>query len=93
MVFMTVHFFGCLTTAFCISFLGIFFTEGQVWFEQRRFALRFMRDFGFGRRQDELESEIQDEILVLMDLLKNGPKYEFEKVLLVIKFPAVIRTI
>lgn len=41
-----------------------------------------MRDFGFGRRQDELESEIQDEILILIDLLKNGPKYEFEKVLI-----------
>lgn len=61
-------------------FLGIFFTEGQLWLEQRRFSLRNMRDFGFGRREDELESEMQDEILSLIDLLKNGPKYEFEKV-------------
>lgn len=62
------------------SIVGIFFTEGQTWFEQRRFALRNLRDFGFGRRQDGLESEIEDEILNLIDLLKNGPKHEFEKV-------------
>lgn len=62
------------------SISGIFFTDGQTWFEQRRFALRNLRDFGFGRRQDELESEIEDEILNLIDLLKKGPKYEFEQV-------------
>lgn len=60
--------------------LGIFFTEGQIWYEQRRYALRNLRDFGFGRRHDELENEIQDEMLNLVDLLKNGPKHEFEKV-------------
>lgn len=53
-----------------------------MWFEQRRFALRNLRDFGFGRRQDELESEIEDEIRILIDLLKNGPKYDFEEVFL-----------
>lgn len=66
------------------AFSGIFFTEGQLWFEQRRFSLRNMRDFGFGRRADELESEMQDEVLNLIDLLKNGPKHEFEKVQLFI---------
>lgn len=60
---------------------GIFFTEGQVWFEQRRFALRNLRDFGFGRRQDALEFELQDEIQNLIDFLKNGPTFEHEKVL------------
>lgn len=63
-----------------MKFLGFFFTEGHLWHEQRRFALRNLRDFGFGRRQDELESEIHDEILNLIDLIKNGPKYDFEKV-------------
>ncbi|XP_031625482.1 probable cytochrome P450 304a1 [Contarinia nasturtii] len=58
---------------------GIFFTEGPLWHEQRRFALRNLRDFGFGRRQDELELELHDEILNLLDLIKNGPKYDFEK--------------
>ncbi|XP_055317679.1 probable cytochrome P450 304a1, partial [Sitodiplosis mosellana] len=58
---------------------GLFFSEGPLWHEQRRFALRILRDFGFGRRQDELESELNDEILNLIDLIKNGPKYSFEK--------------
>lgn len=61
-------------------FLGFFFTEGPVWHEQRRFALRNLRDFGFGRRHDELESELHDETLNLINLIKNGPQYEFEKV-------------
>lgn len=59
---------------------GVFFTEGPLWHEQRRFALRNLRDFGFGRRQDELESDVNDEILNLIDFIKNGPKYGFEKV-------------
>lgn len=63
-----------------LQFLGIFFSEGQTWFEQRRFALRNLRDFGFGRRQDELEIELENETRNLIDLLKNGPKYDFEKV-------------
>lgn len=42
--------------------------------------LRYMRDFGFGRRFDELELEINDELVQLVDFLKNGPKYDFEKV-------------
>lgn len=57
-----------------------------MWHEQRRFALRNLRDFGFGRRQDELELELQDEILNLIDLIKNGPKYDFEKVLFIYHF-------
>lgn len=59
---------------------GIFFSEGHVWHEQRRFVLRYLRDFGFGRRFDELELELNEELLELVDFLKNGPKYEFEKV-------------
>lgn len=55
-----------------------------MWFEQRRFALRNLRDFGFGRRQDELEVELEDEIRILIDFLKNGPKYDFEKVFFII---------
>lgn len=61
-------------------FQGIFFTEGPVWHEQRRFTLRYLRDFGFGRRFDELEHEINDEITNFIYILKNGPKYEHEKV-------------
>ncbi|CAL1679557.1 unnamed protein product [Lasius platythorax] len=59
--------------------LGIFFIEGSQWQEQRRFALRHMRDFGFGRRQEKLESEIMDEMSLFIDTLKNGPIYDGEK--------------
>lgn len=61
-------------------FKGIFNTEGPTWHEQRRYTLRYLRDFGFGRRFDELENDINDEITNFIDLLKNGPKYEHEKV-------------
>lgn len=59
---------------------GIFFTEGEQWHEQRRYFLRNLRDYGFGRRYDELELEMRDELSGFIDLLRNGPKYEHEKV-------------
>lgn len=62
------------------SFAGVFFTEGQVWHDQRWFTLRYLRDFGFGRRFQELELEINDEMTYFIDLLRNGPKYTHEKV-------------
>ncbi|XP_018364794.1 PREDICTED: probable cytochrome P450 304a1 [Trachymyrmex cornetzi] len=62
--------------------LGVFFIEGPQWHEQRRFTLRHMRDFGFGRRQDKLESEIMDEMTLFLDILKNGPIYDGEKEIL-----------
>ncbi|XP_025988557.2 uncharacterized protein LOC113003430 [Solenopsis invicta] len=62
--------------------LGIFFVDGPKWHEQRRFALRHMRDFGFGRRQEKLESEIMDEMSLLLDIMKNGPIYDEEKQIL-----------
>ncbi|KAG7197683.1 hypothetical protein KM043_014445 [Ampulex compressa] len=61
--------------------LGIFFTEGPYWQEQRRFALRHMRDFGFGRRQEKLESIIIEEVSQLIDMLKHGPINDKEKVI------------
>jgi len=39
-----------------------------------------MRDFGFGRRQEKLEREIMDEMVLFLDILKNGPIYDGEKV-------------
>lgn len=59
---------------------GIFFTENSLWHEQRRFALRYLRDYGFGRRFDALEKEIQIQIAQFIDILKSGPKYPHEKV-------------
>lgn len=59
---------------------GIFFTEGPFWKNQRRFTLRHLRDYGFGRRFDELEFDTKEEILQMIDIIKNGPKYDHEKV-------------
>ncbi|EDW14395.1 probable cytochrome P450 304a1 [Drosophila mojavensis] len=57
---------------------GIFFQEGVLWREQRRFILRYLRDFGFGRRFDQLENVIAEEITDMLDLIRNGPRYEHE---------------
>jgi hypothetical protein len=46
-------------------------TDGQFWEEQRRFSLRHMRDFGFGRRFAQLEDIGKEEIQDILDLL-NG---------------------
>nr|UBY12684.1 CYP15C1 [Anticarsia gemmatalis] len=59
--------------------LGIFFTDGYFWHVQRRFSLRFMRDYGFGRRDSTLETVVEAEIKEMLDLGMNGPKYPAEK--------------
>lgn len=51
-----------------------------MWHEQRRFALRYLRDFGFGRRFDTLEKEVEIQIAQCIDIVKNGPKHRFERV-------------
>lgn len=58
---------------------GIFFTDGPQWKEQRRFTLRHLRDYGFGRRFETLEHDLHDEILSFVNLVKDGPKFEHEK--------------
>lgn len=60
--------------------IGIFATENEIWQEQRRYLLRYLRDFGFGRRFDSLEKEIQIQIAQYIDIVKNGPKFEHEAV-------------
>lgn len=58
---------------------GIFFTDGDYWNIQRRFTLRNLRDFGFGRRFEEYEIEVQEEMQSLIAMIKDGPRYEHEK--------------
>ncbi|XP_065336675.1 methyl farnesoate epoxidase-like, partial [Cloeon dipterum] len=43
---------------------GVFFSEGERWRNQRRFTLRHLRDFGFGRRT--MDQYIQEEFNVLV---------------------------
>ncbi|XP_017868735.1 PREDICTED: probable cytochrome P450 304a1 [Drosophila arizonae] len=57
---------------------GIFFKDGILWKEQRRFILRYLRDFGFGRRFDQLENVIAEEITDMLELIRSGPRYEHE---------------
>lgn len=57
---------------------GIFFIDGMNWQEQRRFTLRHLRDFGFGRRFEDFEVEVRDEMSQLVEMIKSGPKYEHE---------------
>jgi hypothetical protein len=58
---------------------GIFFLDGEYWHRQRRYSLRNLRDFGFGRRFPDYEIEVLDEMKNLVNLIKDGPKYEHEK--------------
>jgi hypothetical protein len=58
---------------------GITLTDDALWEHQRRFSLRHMRDFGFGRRFSELEAIGKEEVQDILDLL-NG-KHE-DKVIL-----------
>ena len=46
---------------------GVLYSEGTEWTEQRRFALRRLRDFGLGK--SSMEDSIQDEIRQLQELL------------------------
>lgn len=57
---------------------GIFFTDGLYWQDQRRFTLRNLRDFGFGRRYEEFEMEVRNEMENFIKIIKEGPKYDYE---------------
>lgn len=61
---------------------GIFFTDGPHWKEQRRFVLRHLRDYGFGRRYADFEAETESEIANLIDMLRYGAKFDHEQLIL-----------
>lgn len=64
---------------YIIILTGIFFHDGEQLIESRRFILRNLRDYGFGRRFQELEDVIEDGLHEFVDLLRNGPKYAHEE--------------
>lgn len=83
-LYILVHFSfvsGVMSANFLTKFLisGIFFTDGPMWKEQRRFVLRHLRDYGFGRRFQDLELVINEELKDMIDIMKNGPKYSHEE--------------
>ncbi|KAJ9573737.1 hypothetical protein L9F63_008861 [Diploptera punctata] len=55
--------------------LGIILADGPLWAHQRRYTLRYMRDFGFGTRNAKLESLLEQEIQDVVDVL-NGRKQD-----------------
>ncbi|XP_012251817.2 probable cytochrome P450 304a1 [Athalia rosae] len=59
--------------------LGVFFTDGTAWRDKRRFTLRYMRDYGFGRRMEKAENDFAEELSTLIDTLKNGPINDEER--------------
>ncbi|CAH1119577.1 unnamed protein product [Phaedon cochleariae] len=50
--------------------LGIVFSDGQLWKNQRKFSLQHLRSFGFGRR--EMEEKIQEETRSLIEIFKGS---------------------
>ena len=49
---------------------GVFFSNGQEWHEQRRFALRHLKDFGFGKAG--MEETIMEEVEKAIKMLSKG---------------------
>ncbi|XP_068086666.1 probable cytochrome P450 304a1 [Anabrus simplex] len=56
---------------------GILFNDGPEWTVLRRFFLRQMRDFGFGRRFNMTEAVMQDEVRNIVELFNGDWKDEF----------------
>jgi len=48
---------------------GVIFTNGHPWKEMRRFTLMTMRDFGLGKKS--LESRVQDEVRIMIDVMSE----------------------
>ncbi len=53
--------------------LGVFFSNGRLWQEQRRFALRHLRDFGFAKSSNEsiIHEECEECIDSILKEVKN----------------------
>nr|CAD7400581.1 unnamed protein product [Timema cristinae] len=52
--------------------LGLFFTDSDLWIEQRRFTLRHLRDYGFARRSVLQEENVRQEVMDLLALLNSS---------------------
>lgn len=55
---------------------GVILSEGKTWVEQRRFALRTLRDFGFGKQG--MEEMIQDEVEMFKILISQNGSEPFD---------------
>lgn len=59
---------------FTSFFSGIFFVDEDYWREQRRFSLRHLRDYGFGRRFTKTEEHFEDELKDLIQIFQTEPR-------------------
>jgi len=73
----------CITCKIVIFILGLLLTDEEFWVEQRRFVLRHLREFGFGKRT--MAELVQEEAVQLVDdfkkkiaMSKNGIGEVFE---------------
>lgn len=55
---------------------GVIMSEGKVWSDQRRFTLRTLRDFGFGKTG--MEEMIQEEVLLFKALINKNQEEPFD---------------
>ncbi|CAH0385475.1 unnamed protein product [Bemisia tabaci] len=51
--------------------LGVIFTDGDEWSEQKRYALRNFRDLGYGRRSESFETVLEEETRNLITLITD----------------------
>ncbi|XP_001237486.2 probable cytochrome P450 304a1 [Anopheles gambiae] len=58
---------------------GINFIDGPGWKDQRWFFLRHLRDYGFGRRSEQYEQEMEKELWKLVGQLASGERYGYER--------------
>ncbi|KAI6171091.1 (pine wood nematode) hypothetical protein [Aphelenchoides bicaudatus] len=54
---------------------GVIFSDGPLWENQRRFALRFLRDFGLGKNQ--MQDRIMDEVQCIIEQTNQEIKSGF----------------
>lgn len=52
-------------------FLGIIFNSGESWQELKRYTIRTLRDFGFGKK-NSMNGVMQEEVDELMSTIKGG---------------------
>uniref|UniRef100_A0A182LWT9 Uncharacterized protein n=1 Tax=Anopheles culicifacies TaxID=139723 RepID=A0A182LWT9_9DIPT len=58
---------------------GINFIDGPSWKDQRWFFLRHLRDYGFGRRSEQYEKEVENELERLVEQLTTDQRYGYER--------------
>jgi len=55
---------------------GVLISNGATWSEQRRFTLRALRDFGFGKAS--MEEMIHEEVLMFLEVIKKAEGEPFD---------------